>query len=162
MLAQRSGRVKAAGGFTLTELVMVMVVIAIIAAIALPRMGNDPVLVSTQAEQLAGDIRYVQSLSMSQGQRYLLRVLSSTTYELEVKGGAQIPHPTGIASPIAFGSAITANPNNFIIGFDGLGIPYTDVNVSSALGSTATITLTRDSATRTVTVSPETGRVFVQ
>jgi hypothetical protein len=99
---------------------------------------------------------------MSQGQRYLLRVLSSTTYELEVKGGAQIPHPAGMPSPITLGSAITAVPNNFIIGFDGLGIPYTDVNVSSALGSTATITLTRDSATRTVTVSPETGRVFVQ
>ncbi len=59
-------------GFTLTELIVMMLVIAIISAIALPRMGNAPILLSTQAEQLAGDIRYVQTLAMTQGQRYII------------------------------------------------------------------------------------------
>ncbi len=37
-------------GFTLRERVVVMAIVEIISAIALPRMGNAPVLVSTQAE----------------------------------------------------------------------------------------------------------------
>jgi prepilin-type N-terminal cleavage/methylation domain-containing protein len=151
-----------AKGFTLPELVVVILVIAVTAAIALPKQQNDELLLATQAEQLASDIRYAQSLSMSQGKRYLLRVLSSTTYEFESAGGTQVPHPTGIPSPITLGAGVTmsASPTNFF-GFDGLGIPYTDVNVSIQLAATATITLTRNSATRTVIVSPETGRVVV-
>jgi prepilin-type N-terminal cleavage/methylation domain-containing protein len=158
-----SASLKSAAGFTITELVIVLLVFAIISAFAWPKGENDTLLVTSQAEQMAGDIRYVQSMSMSQGQRYLLRVLSSTTYELEAKGGAQVPHPTGMPYPITLSSAITmtASPTDFI-GFDGQGIPYTDVNVSSALASTATITLTRNAATRTVTITPETGRVLVQ
>jgi prepilin-type N-terminal cleavage/methylation domain-containing protein len=158
-----SGSHKSVAGFTLTEMVIVLLVLAVISAIVWPKQESDPLLVASQAEQLAGDIRYVQSISMSQGQRYLLRVLTSTTYELEAKGGAQIPHPTGVPSPITLSSAITmtASPTNFI-GFDGQGIPYTDINVSSQLGATATITLTRNAATRKVTITPETGRVLVQ
>jgi len=57
-------------GFTLRELIIVMVIVGIISAIALPRTINDPVMLSTQASQLAGDIRYVQTLAMTQGQRY--------------------------------------------------------------------------------------------
>ena len=57
-------------GFTLRELMIVMVIVGIISAIALPRTINDPVMLSTQASQLAGDIRYVQTLAMTQGQRY--------------------------------------------------------------------------------------------
>jgi prepilin-type N-terminal cleavage/methylation domain-containing protein len=166
---RRFERVTSVGGFTLMEILMVLVVAAIVAVIVLPRMENDPLLVATQAEQLAGDIRYVQSLSMSQGQRYLLRVLSSTTYELEVKGGAQIPHPTGVPSPITLGSAVTmsavpttASCPSGCIGFDGQGIPYSDLTVSTALASAATITLTGNSTIRIITVSPETGRVLVQ
>lgn len=54
----------------LRELIVVLVIVGIISAVALPRTINDPVMLSTQASQLAGDIRYVQTLAMTQGQRY--------------------------------------------------------------------------------------------
>src|SRR6267378_4296596 len=57
-------------GFTLRELIIVIVLVGIISAIALTRTGNDPVMLATQVDQLAGDIRYVQALAMTQGQRY--------------------------------------------------------------------------------------------
>jgi prepilin-type N-terminal cleavage/methylation domain-containing protein len=66
MLAHRVGHAKAAGGFTLTELVMVMVVVAIISVIALPRMGNAPILVSTQAEHMEV-IHVAQAKCMNRG-----------------------------------------------------------------------------------------------
>src|SRR6267378_6842839 len=66
-------------GFTLRELMIVMVIVGIISAIALTRTGNDPVMVSTQAEQLAGDIRYVQTLAMTKGQRYIISFPSATS-----------------------------------------------------------------------------------
>jgi precorrin-4 methylase len=62
------------------------------------------------------------------------------------------------------GSGITMAPTTFLVGFDGQGVPYTDVAVSSVLASNATLTLTLtlSGSSRTVTVYPETGRVLVQ
>jgi prepilin-type N-terminal cleavage/methylation domain-containing protein len=168
MLAQRSGRVKAAGGFTLTELVMVMVVIAIIAAIALPRMSNDPLVVAAQAEQLAADIRYVQTLAMTQGQRYLISFPSNTSYEFRNSSGAVVRHPLDGSLAIVLGGGVTlalappAPGAGNAIGFNGLGVPYS-VTAPSAfngpLTAQATLTLTKDGANQQITVAPETGKV---
>src|SRR5258706_5123120 len=67
-------------GFTLRELIIVLVIVGIISAVALSRTGNDPVMLSTQVDQLAGDIRYVQALAMTQGQRYIVSFPSAATY----------------------------------------------------------------------------------
>jgi len=167
MRAPRSGQVKSLGGFTLTELVMVMAVVGIISAIAVSRMGNAALVVATQAEQLAADIRYVQSLAMTQaaaasGQaRYRINFVSTSTYTFTRADGTAVPHPlTGSTAATALGSGVTmAGPP--LVGFDGQGIPYTDAAVSVLLGATATITLTKDAEVRTVTVAPETGLVRV-
>ncbi len=170
MLAHRIGQARAAAGFTLTELVMVMVVIAIISAIALPRMGNAPVLVSTQAEQLAGDIRYVQTLAMTQGQRYIISFPSATSYRFLDSTGTAIVHPaTGSNAAITLGANITLAlqptfPAGNALEFDGLGVPYsvtTPATLNGPLTQPATIKLTKDTENRSVTVTQETGRVTV-
>ena len=159
-------------GFTLTELIVMMLVIAIISAIALPRMGNAPVLVSTQAEQLAGDMRYVQTLAMTQGQRYIISFPSATSYRFLDVTGNPVVHPvTGSNAAITLGANVTlalqtpiAPPGN-ALGFDGLGVPYSvsmpAATFNGALTQPATIKLTKDTETRSVTVTQETGRVTV-
>lgn len=155
-------------GFTITELVVSLLIIGIIAAVALPRLSNDPLVLSTQAEQLANDIRYVQSLAMTQGQRYRIN-FAAGSYTFTTAGGTGVPHPlTGSTAATALSSGVTmtlppTNLPNSLVGFDELGVPYTNAAVSSGntLGSTGTITLTLNSVTRTVTVTPQTGLVRV-
>ncbi len=145
---------------------MAIVVIAIISVLALPRMGNDPALLSAQVSQLAGDIRYVQTLAMTQGQRYRINFTATGyTFTQADAGGTPVPHPvTGSTAQIAWNSGVTislpANLGNNLVAFDGQGVPYTDNVATSALGSTATIMLNKSGApSQSVTITPQTGRV---
>src|SRR6266581_78847 len=175
MSATCSGPAIFARGFTLTELIVAMVVVAVIAAIAAPRMSNDPLVVATQAEQLAADIRYVQSLAMTQAAtapaqaRYRINFVSASTYTFTKADGTAVPHPlTGSTAAIALSSGVTmtlppTNLGNSLLGFDGQGIPYTDaaVSVPLAVVATASIRLAKKADFRTVTVAPQTGLVRV-
>ena len=69
-------------GFSLIELVVVIVLTAILVATFFPRASTKSSLtIAGQAYQLASDIRYVQSLSMTRGQRYCVN-LTSTGYSM--------------------------------------------------------------------------------
>jgi prepilin-type N-terminal cleavage/methylation domain-containing protein len=168
MSAPRSRREIRGGGFTLLEIVIVLMIVGIISAIALARVGNDPVMLSTQVDQLAGDIRYVQALAMTQGQRYRIN-LSATGYTLTLAdaGGTLVPHPvTGSTAQTNWNSGITialppTNLPNNLVAFDGRGIPYTDNLATAALAaaSTASIMLSKGGVSQSITITPQTGRV---
>jgi type II secretory pathway pseudopilin PulG len=147
----------------LVELVVVLVLVGILAAAMLPRFSQGVVEVSGQAEQVAADIRYAQTLSMTRGQRYCI-FFSSSGYQLRNTGcTVAVSHPaTGSTAAIAL-SGVTlslSNLPNSYVEFATNGTPY--VNATTALASNATITFTSSGPARSVVVSPETGKATVQ
>src|SRR3989344_3212086 len=151
-------------GFTMVELVAIIILVALLAFTAMPRLPGPSLDVDSQAEQLAAGIRYTQSLSMTRGDRYRVN-LTAAGYQITDSGGLNPEvHPgTSSTNPGALEGVSLAGYNppltNNYVAFDGRGIPYVDA--SPALSANATITLT-GGATRNIVISPETGRVALQ
>jgi MSHA pilin protein MshC len=164
-----------ARGFTLTELIVVIVLSGIIAAVVVPRFSQNTVELSGQAEQVARDIRYAQTLSMTRGAalgsqgRYCI-FFTATGYQFRSNGNSYatpcsvaVAHPaTGSSAAIVLsGSTAVPPPANLTgsyIEFDTKGQP-TNFTVAT---SNAIITLNATGGPRTVVVSPVTGKATVQ
>lgn len=153
-------------GFTLIEFVVVLILIGILAATFVARSSNKGALTFTgQAQQLASDIRYVQTLSMTRGQRHCLN-LTGTGYSMTTSNcstSAGVEHPAGATFPVTLdGVALSwSNLPGNLVTFTGKGEPYTDATAATALASNAVITLGGEGGPVYVCVSPVTGRVFV-
>jgi MSHA pilin protein MshC len=72
-------------GFTMIELVIVMVLVGILAAYALPRLNTASLQVMPVAEQIAAEIRYTQNLAMSRSEAHTFEVSGNT---ITINGGA--------------------------------------------------------------------------
>lgn len=160
-----------ARGFTLIELTGVLILISILAVSLWPRApSRDSLTLNARADQLASDIRYVQTLSMTTGSRACLS-LTSSAYSLTATDindnctATPVPQPAGLPQPIPLctGTACVTwtglSSNN--VQFDWLGQPYSG-SPPALLGSNGVVTLNGDSGAITVTISPTTGRVLVQ
>lgn len=145
-------------GFTLVELVVVILVLTILAIAIYPRFSESPLTLDAQAQRLAGDIRYAQSLSMTRGQRYCVFIdTTAARYELRTTGcTSAVSHPATGDTSISL-DRVSLTAANLSIEFDTKGRPTT---ISS--NATSVITLTMDDQTRRVNVSGATGRVVVQ
>ena len=149
-------------GFSLIELVTVLVIVGILAVFAAPRLFTvQSITLPAVAAQLLANIRYTQSLAMSQGQRYRIN-FTATTYQITDMSGAPIVQPvTASTAAISVSPATLSGYNppltNNYVAFDTKGVPYT--SATAALAATATIILTSGSDTSNMTTAPETGRV---
>jgi prepilin-type N-terminal cleavage/methylation domain-containing protein len=153
-------------GFTLIEMVMTLILIGVLAVVFVPRAPSKGALTfAGQAQQLASDIRYVQALSMTRGQRYCLN-LTGTGYSMTTSNcstSAGVEHPAGATFPITLdGVTLTwSGLPGGLVTFTGKGEPYTNAAATTALAMNAVITLNGDGGPGYVCVSPATGRVFV-
>jgi MSHA pilin protein MshC len=155
------------GGFTLVELVVIILLLGMLAFVVVPRfLSKSAIDVSVTAEQLANDIRYTQSLAMTSGQRNRIN-LTASTYQITTSSGGLLTHPvTGGTGPITLNGVTLSGWNppltNDYVAFDGRGVPYSLVTSSTGFAGSATITLTGGGYTRSIVISPETGRVVIQ
>lgn len=151
---------RTAAGFTLVEMVVVMVLAAVLAAIVSTRWSATDATAPHQADLLARNIRHAQTLAMSWGQA--LRVSSSSTgYTVScVTATASAPcnsspvldPATGRSFSETLANSVTLN--SVTLDLDTLGRP---VSGASLLSANTVFTLTAGSETWSVTVRPITG-----
>jgi MSHA pilin protein MshC len=141
---------RCARGYTLAELVIVIVVAAILAAIAIPQFNQREIDATWYHEQVRSAVRYAQRTAVAQRRCIFVSVTATqvrlldggtncvmtATAVTELTGGAvQLDAPAGVV--------LSPAPNNFW--FNGLGQP------SGATGITV--------GSRSVVVNAETGYV---
>ena len=151
-------------GFTIVEFIVVLVLVSIVAVFAVPRWITSPDL-EAQAQVLLGDLRYTQSLAITHDQRFRMNFSLPSHYSMTSTSGVAVVNPatgnnTTTLTPGVTITGLTNLPNN-LIAFDEKGIPYTDSAATTALASTATITLSRNGMTRILTIIPQTGSMHL-
>lgn len=134
-------------GFTLIELIMVIVIIGILAFVALQKYPATEISFETAADMIKSDIRSVHALAMSQHASKTLTFNSSTEYVFPAAGGG---NKTRNFADI-FDGNISFSPKPDKITFNSLGEP--------TAGYGSSITITTGSTTKTLTVLRYTGKV---
>lgn len=143
-------------GFTLIELVTVLVILGALTVYALPRWAPDDTTVAAQADRLARDLRHTQALAMNQGRTLSFDVVSASSYRAADAG-------TTVTDPATQEDFLITLDNGVTLGgtdtdFDSLGRP---TSAGSLLAAPRVFAVTGSSRTATVTVSPVTGFVAV-
>ncbi len=148
-------------GFTLIELVLVILIAAILSTYAIIRFPTGSINIAAQADQIMADIRHAQSLAINRGQRYRINFNNDRYWISSADGATLYTHPASGSTMILLDTGITLSSSHGFLVFDGQGTPYTNaLTPGTTLATNAVITLSTSGETRTVRISPETGRVF--
>lgn len=151
-------------GFTLIELVMVIVLIGIIAVFAAPRLGDITTTnAGAFADKLRADIRYAQNLAMTRNERYRVYFNGNPA---PAAGYAVVNDANGNLTWGEIGefAADPAGAGNLSVALTG---QYAGITVAAAgfiefnsLGAPASAgTVTISPGNQTVTVTAQTGAV---
>ena len=138
-------------GYTLLEILFVVIVLAILAGIAIPRLGvgfSTKMKVKTAAQRLVSDLRYTRRLAITNNEDYRLSVDSSEKeYSIYDSGDTQVGETRSVDSDITI-----STDKDFIFESLGNASVSSDTDISlSASGNQADITMT--TATGMVSVS---------
>ncbi|HEU0234120.1 MAG TPA: type II secretion system protein [Gallionella sp.] len=141
---------KRPAGFTLVELIMVIIIVGILAAVAAPRFFGADVFKSRGfADQVQASLRYAQKAAIAQHRNVCVTFTPSTiTLRIASLSGAASACDTDLISPAGGAYVITASsgitfaalPANF--SFDALGRPNPSVLPQiNIIGATNGITI---------------------
>jgi MSHA pilin protein MshC len=147
-------------GFTIVELVAVIVITGIIAAIAAPRfIGVDAFDARGSYGTLVSALRYAQKTAIAQRRNVFVNINTTTRVvclgytndcsSAVIDPATQAAYAKILSKNVAIGASITP------IGFDGLGRPVPNATATFTIQNAVVPT----ESTRTITVEAETGYV---
>ncbi len=151
------------GGFTLIELMVVVIILGIAALTAIPMMSSaGSIQIRSAANKIAADLEYAKSMAISRGQNYsVIFNTSAESYQIEDQAGNVVAHPVKkgfdytvgmVAEGLGSVDITSVNFNsNTQVSFDCLGSPDNGGTVNLQGGGTS----------MTVTVEPITGYVTI-
>lgn len=176
-VTRRRGRAPAPRGFTLLELLAVVTILGIAAALLIPSMSQTSILrVQAAVRTIVSDITFAQSDAVAfQERRAIVFDVPNSTYRLvQVPGNVIDVDLNTMYDPTREGGRYIVNFNDQVFGgaritavdfdgestliFDGLGGPVADA-AGDEPGSGGTITVVGSGSTFVITVEAFTGRV---
>jgi len=155
-------RHRSVNGFTLVEVIIVVVILAIAAMMAVPMMSSaDTFQVRSAASMLASDLEYAKNCAISRGETFSVDFNYDNGYQLKDANGDLIEHPVkkGFDYVVDFASdgrldkvkIDEVNLSDSIVEFDCLGSP----------DEGGTITLNAGGEIIVVSIEPVTGYVSI-
>jgi len=136
-------RIAHRSGFTLIEVILVLLVLGVLAAVVIPRVGNLGDDVRAEAERLRANLRYAQSLAMTGNTADWSVLISPQSYQLQRNGQpAPVNWPGGNAPLRVLAGGVTITGGAGVLAFDHLGAPPATVSIVLSDGArTATVTV---------------------
>ena len=141
-------------GLTLIEVIVVMIIIGILCAVVIPKIGftiSSSASVDGGAYMIASDIRYVQECAMA---NRVTKSVVFTSGQSIYTFPATTPSTSGLDPSGRLPSGVTissTSPSPCIITFNSLGEPI--------VGGNGSVTASSGGVTRTITVVNYTGKV---
>jgi MSHA pilin protein MshC len=150
-------------GFTIIELVMVMVILGVLSAYLLPRWTTIDTTVHAQGDRMARDLRHAQAMAMNQGRTLTVQLPSNSDYRVTdqaVSPGTPVTDPADVQTPFAytFQDNVTRAGSCGDIDFDSLGRPLSG---GTLLAASCDYILTGGTVQSTLSVTPLTGHITV-
>ncbi|HEX2208600.1 MAG TPA: GspH/FimT family pseudopilin [Longimicrobium sp.] len=141
------------GGYTLAELLTVIVIAGIMAAIAVPRLSNVLRHYSSRSalSQVMADLALARTQAVREGRTVSLRVTGSGTYQVTVDNGTAILRTLKTVDVSGSQRNVTVTPSDAIVSFDTRGMLRT--------GSAGRLIVTRGGMSDSVSISAV-GRVY--
>lgn len=145
-------------GFTLLEVILVLVLISIFAAVAVVRQPSTDVTLKAGAERLTSHLRYAQMRAMNtstpwgigysadSGAYWLFRESAEASANRRLLPGESQTEVDYLAQ-----KSITIEGGDFSVSFDSWGVP----DITAAL----VITLSKSGESAAITITPNTGYV---
>jgi prepilin-type N-terminal cleavage/methylation domain-containing protein len=145
-------------GFTILEVIAVLIILGIITAIVVNRMSGNVTELLAQTDVIKSHLRYAQSRAMNSNMAWGI-YFNNNSYWLYKNGNIadKVALPGEDSNDIILPSGISFG--TFIVSFDIWGKPHTDAQALTAQVGTRTITVSDGTQNVSINITQNTGYI---